>query len=128
MPGADTNKVTGLAQSNVTTFLDTFLRGDRDANLRRQDGSILQALDMMNDSFIESRVKATVLSGLLARNLSLPNPQLMNVLYLNTLSRKPTDAEMNTAVQKLSSNGNRTAAAEDLFWALFNKVDFIFNY
>ena len=113
---------------SVTTFLDTFLRGDRDVNPRRQDGSILQALDMMNDPFVETRVKATLPKGLLNGSINLPNPQLVNLLYLNTLSRKPTDAEMNTAVQKLTSNGNRTAAAEDLFWALFNKVDFIFNY
>jgi hypothetical protein len=120
--------VVGMPTVSVTTFLDTFLRGDRDANPRRQDGSILQALDMMNDPFVETRVKATAMSGLLAKNINLPDPQLVNVLYLNTLSRKPTDAEMNTAIQKLTSTGNRTSTAEDLFWALFNKVDFIFNY
>ena len=120
--------VVGMPGGAVTPFLDTFLRGDRDANPRRQDGSILQALNMMNDLFVETRVKATVANGLLTKNLTLPNPQLVNILYLNVLSRKPTDVEMNTAVQKLTSTGNRTAAAEDLFWALFNKVDFIFNY
>jgi len=120
--------VVGMPGGTVTTFLDTFLRGDRDANARRQEGSILQALNMMNDSFVETRVKATAMNGLLAKNIGLSNPQLVNILYLNVLSRKPTDAEMNTAVQKLSSSGNRTNAAEDLFWAMFNKVDFIFNY
>ena len=119
--------VVGMPGGGVTTFLDTFLRGDRDTNPRRQDGSILQALDMMNDTFVESRVKSTVMAGLLAKNINLPNPQLVNILYLNVLSRKPTDTEMNTAVQKLTS-GVRATAAEDLFWALFNKVDFIFNY
>lgn len=120
--------VVGMPGGSITTFLDTFLRGDRDVNPRRQDGSILQALDMMNDSFVETRVKATLPKGLLNGSINLPNPQLVNVLYLNTLSRKPTDMEMNTAIQKLTSTGNRPAAAEDLFWALFNKVDFIFNY
>lgn len=120
--------VVGMPGGAVTTFLDTFLRGDRDANPRRQDGSILQALSIMNDPFVETRVKATVPNGLLTKNISLPNPQLVNILYMNALSRKPTDAEMNTAIQQLTATGNRTAAAEDLFWALFNKVDFIFNY
>lgn len=119
--------VVGMPGGSVTTFLDTFLRGDRDANPRKQDGSILQALDMMNDSFVESRVKSTVAAGFLFKNVYLSNPQLVTSLYLNVLSRKPTDDEMNTAVQKLSA-GNKATAAEDLFWALFNKVDFIFNY
>ncbi len=120
--------VIGMPGGAVTTFLDTFLRGDRDANPRRPDGSILQALNMMNDSFVETRVKATAMNGLLAKSINLSNPQLVNVLYLNVLSRKPNGEEMNTAVQKLASASNRTTAAEDLFWALFNKVDFIFNY
>ena len=119
--------VIGMPGGSVTAFLDTFLRGDRDTNPRRQDGSILQALDLMNDSFVESRVKANVMGGLLAKNINLPNSQLVNALYLNVLSRKPTDAEMNTALQKLTS-GARSTSAEDLLWSLFNKVDFIFNY
>ena len=119
--------VVGMPGGSVTTFLDTFLRGDRDVNPRRQDGSILQALDLMNDSFVETRIKSTLATGLLFKNVSLPNSQLVNILYMNVLSRKPTDAEMNTAVQKLAG-GNKATASEDLFWSLFNKVDFIFNY
>jgi len=119
--------VIGMPGGSVTTFLDTFLRGDRDVNPRRQDGSILQALDLMNDSFIESRIKSTAAGGVLARNLNQPNAQLLDTLYMNALSRHPTNAEINAGLQKLTS-GNRTSAAEDLFWALFNKVDFIFNY
>ena len=122
----------------VSQFLDSFLRGDRDSNPRRQDGSILQALALMNDPFIENRVKAAnfvtdpkkgyVPAGLLAANVNLPNTQLVDLLYMNTLSRHPTGAEMNAAVDRLNIPGTRTQAAEDIFWALFNKVDFIFNY
>jgi hypothetical protein len=122
----------------VSQFLDTFLRGDRDSNPRRQDGSILQTLDLMNDTLIEARVKAanfvtdpkkgTVAAGLLASNMGLSNLQLVDLLFMNTLSRHPTADETNAAIQRLTPPGARTQAAEDIFWALFNKVDFIFNY
>lgn len=131
--------VTGMPDNGgpVSQFLDSFLRGDRDSNPRRQDGSILQALYLMNDPLIETRVKATyaidpkkgyIPAGLLSANLNLSNTQLIDLLYMNVLSRHPTGVEVNAAVAALNVPGTRTAAAEDLFWTLFNKVDFIFNY
>ena len=39
-----------LYDGDARTFLDSFLRGNRDDQQRRQDGSILQALAMMNMS------------------------------------------------------------------------------
>src|SRR5882724_10777390 len=43
----------------VTTFLDSFLRGNRDDQVRNDDGSISQALNLMNDNFVMSRTKST---------------------------------------------------------------------
>ena len=43
----------------VSQFLDTFLRGNRDDQPRKGEGSILQALGLMNDNFVESRIHAT---------------------------------------------------------------------
>jgi hypothetical protein len=111
----------------VSQFLDTFLRGDRDANPRKEEGSILQALYLMNDNFIESRIKATIAGGPIAKNLGLALPQFVDTLYLTVLSRHPTSDELNAGVTLLQS-GNRGTSSEDLFWTLFNKVDFIFNY
>jgi hypothetical protein len=111
----------------VSQFLDTFLRGDRDTNHRKEEGSILQALYLLNDNFIESRVKATIAGGPIARNLGQANAQFVDTLFMTVLSRHPTDAELTASVQRLQS-GNKGASAEDLFWTLFNKVDFIFNY
>ena len=53
----------------VTVFLNGFLRGDRDLEDRRWDGSAVQALSLMNDNFITSRVNAATApkGGLLAR-------------------------------------------------------------
>jgi hypothetical protein len=55
------------------------------------------------------------------------NVGLINLLYINILSRFPTTAEQNTASALLNS-GTRTQKAQELMWTLYNKVDFIFNY
>ena len=113
----------------VGSFLDTFLRGDRDENPRRGDLSVAQALDLMNDPFVVRRARASNAGGLLARLLvsGFPDPVLVEALYLNVLSRYPTPEESAAAVQLLRL-GNRRARAEDLLWSLYNKVDFVFNY
>jgi len=117
----------------ISQFLDSFMRGDRDTTPRKSEGSILQALNLMNDNFVESRIHATGAAAqggnlVSALNSGLKNDQLVNQLYLTVLSRYPADAEMQTALAALASTSNRNQAAEDLFWALFNKVDFVFNY
>ncbi len=115
----------------VTRFLDSFLRGDRDLTPRKGEGSILQALNLMNDNLVESRIRSTG-SGIQGSNLvaamTLPDSKLVNQLYLTVLSRYPTPDEMNTAMTRLATNASHSQAAEDLFWSLFNKVDFVFNY
>jgi uncharacterized protein DUF1549/uncharacterized protein DUF1553 len=112
----------------VTRLLDAFIRGNRDDEDRRQDGSISQALGLMNDTFVMSRIRGTGNSSLLlVKNINQTDEVLVNTLFLNVLSRYPTDAEKTASLNQLKA-GNRTQAAEDLLWSLFNKVDFIFNY
>jgi hypothetical protein len=114
----------------VNNFLNAFLRGNRDDQPRKQDGSISQALDLMNDNFIMSRVQFAKApkSGLLAQAQALPNDQAINALFLNVLSRYPTSAEMSIAMGHLAAASTRNQELENLLWSLFNKVDFVFNY
>jgi len=117
----------------VSQFMDVFLRGNRDDQPRKTEGSILQALGLMNDNFIQSRIHATgagTTASFLMKYLALPDQQLVYTLYLDVLSRYPTTAENTLALQQLAKGGSvaRKTNAEDLLWALFNKVDFVFNY
>jgi len=115
-----------------SNFLDSFLRGNRDDQPRRQDGSILQALNLMNNPFVESHVGYTGAnaSQLVAGLINKGNTEAVNTLYLNILSRYPSTAEMSTAMASLpTANGTaRNQAIQDLAWSLYNKVDFVFNY
>jgi len=124
--------VTGPADGVATAFLDSFLRGNRDDQPRKQDGSILQALNLMNSSYVEGHVAYTgaTASQLIVQNMSKSNNDLILTLFLTILSRYPTPAEMSTAMGAIpaASGTARSQAIQDLAWSLYNKVDFVFNY
>jgi hypothetical protein len=124
--------VINTSDSTTDTFLNNFIRGNRDDQPRKPDGSILQALSLMNSTLIENKLAATGTnaSPLIVQSINLGNTDLVNKLYLTILSRYPSKDEMSTAMASLpTANGTaRTSAIQDLAWSLFNKVDFIFNY
>lgn len=109
-------------------LLDNFFRGNRDDNQRRSDGSILQALTLMNNNFVIQRTRATGTnsSRLIAQNLNRSNNEVIESLFLTILSRLPSPQERQKISLPLGST--RTAAIQDLAWSLYNKVDFVFNY
>jgi hypothetical protein len=49
-------------------------------------------------------------------------------LYLASLSRPPSAAELASGVKYLQSGGGRAARAQDLLWALVNSKAFLYNY
>jgi hypothetical protein len=120
-------------------FLNVFLRGNRDTNLRSGDASILQALNLMNNTFVTNKIHqinrialtgqpeipSTVRRLLADPNLS--NEQIVTQLFLHTLSRYPTDTEKTKLLAYFGPLG-KTQATESIQWALLNKADFIFNY
>ena len=131
--------VSAPSDGTMSPFLDSFLRGNRDDQPRKQDGSILQALNLMNSPIIEQRLATTGTnaSQLLVKNLGLGNTDLVNTLFLSILSRYPTPLELLQSLCQLGTpeNGmscpvpsNRTSTVQDLVWSLYNKVDFVFNY
>ncbi|MGA7992070.1 MAG: DUF1549 domain-containing protein, partial [Thermoanaerobaculia bacterium] len=118
--------------STVGNFLNAFLRGDRDGDARSNEFSVSQALLMLNDATVTSRIKSTV-PGSTVQKLVAANAtpaQIVTSLYVSTLSRNPSAAELAAGVALFSSppNGETKAqVAEDLQFALLNKIDFLFN-
>ena len=118
----------------VSQFMDLFLRGNRDDQPRKTEGSILQALGLMNDAFVQNRIHSTgtgATATFLAKQLaSYSDDVMISNLFMNVLSRLPSAAEKALAVAQLQVGGvaNHKANAEDLLWTLFNKVDFVFSY
>lgn len=121
------------ARSVAGNFLNTFLRGDRDGDARSNEFSIAQALLLLNDTTVTSRIKSTApgsnVSKLVAANAA--PTEIVTALTLATLTRNPTPQELAASVALFSKppNGETKAqVAEDLQFALLNKLDFFYNY
>jgi hypothetical protein len=121
--------VVGVPTTALSAFLDPFLRGNRDDNDRKSEGSVQQALNLMNDTFVTSRLAVTggSASAMLVAALAKSDDEMVNFIFLNVLSRYPDDAEKAAALAMVKG-GSRTQGVQDLVWSLFNKVDFVFNY
>jgi hypothetical protein len=117
------------SNGTVGSFLNAFGRGDRDTMPRRSDGSILQSLDMLNSPVVLGRIHQNNQGSRVATLLSqTSDPQtILWDLFMNTLSRPPTDQEIALYTPMFQQLGNQTAA-ENVQWVLLNKVDFLFNY
>ena len=120
------------SNGGANNFMNYFLRGNRDTQQRRQSGSILQQLALMNDAQVLNRVRVSA-SPLLQRISRITDNQLLvEELYLAFLNRKPSEFEREKAVAYLTQNATTAAARntsiEDLGWALVNKVEFLFSY
>jgi len=113
--------------TDALNFMAVFNRGNRYDTNRTSDSSVLGSLSLMNSPFVTSKVTAqgsTIVARLLQTQIS--DDDLLDRLFLQTLSRRPTAEERQAALAQRSKS--RTEWAEDIEWALINKLDFLFNY
>jgi len=113
--------------NDALSFMTVFGRGNRFDTLRSSDSSVLGSLSLMNSTFVTNKI-ANQGSSSVARllQMQISDDELLDRLFLQTLSRKPTAAERQAATARRGKS--RTEWAEDLQWALLNKLDFLFNY
>jgi hypothetical protein len=112
-------------------FLDLFGRPARESSCeceRRSDLSLPQALNLINGSTISDavadsngRVAKAILSG-------RPDRDVVEELYLASLSRLPDAAELEKGLKYLKAGASRASQAQDLLWALVNSKAFLYNY
>ena len=81
---------------------------------------------MINSNYVHKKLKSP--SGSLSRLLQaeLDNQELVTELYLSTLSRSPTDTELETAETYIAESPERRSGSEDLLWALIASRAFLF--
>ncbi|MBM3757253.1 MAG: DUF1553 domain-containing protein, partial [Acidobacteria bacterium] len=84
--------------------------------------SMVQAASLLNHELILNRVKVAK-GGRLEKLLTRSDGELIEELFLAAIGRKPAESERVKSMQLLA-NG-RTRGAEDLLWALLNRLDFI---
>ncbi len=89
------------------------------------EGSIPQALMLMNNPTIHQRIEARG-TNLLGRILTAypKDEDALRILYLRALARKPTDRERDKCLSYIGRTGQRKEAFEDILWALINSTEF----
>jgi hypothetical protein len=117
--------------ATASTILDTFGRCPRTdgcASVATAPLSLRQSLLLIGGDVIEAKVQN--LNGYLANLLALaPEPEeIVENLYLRTLCRPPSSEEQSHWSSELKQAAAPREAAEDLFWALLNSREFMFNH
>jgi hypothetical protein len=95
--------------------------------------SILQALYLMNNSFVAERTSLEQNRTLatIADSTRTSTARRVETLFLVVLSRKPTEAESKRLVRYVDRGGSGSdprKALADVFWALLNSAEFRLNH
>lgn len=112
-------------------FLELFA-ADNNSVTERQT-SILQALALMNGQFTSTATNLDS-SATLAAVTDFPlmtDAERIETLYLAALTRRPRQEELDRMTAYVDSGGpskNQKAALADVFWALLNSSEFLFNH
>jgi len=112
-------------------FLDLFGRPLRESSCeceRRSDLSLPQALNLVNGKTISDAVADS--NGRIAKAIlaGRPDHDLLEDIYMASMSRPPTAEEVAKGLKYLEAGGGRAARAQDLLWAIVNSKAFLYNY
>jgi hypothetical protein len=123
-------------------FLRAFGRPERLTTCsceRSNEPSVAQALNLANGESLNQKLRAE--KGIVRRwaTADMSDEALTDALFLRALSRRPTAAEKANLVASLKASSAqatteqarkdaRTAAVEDLFWAVLTSDEFLFNH
>jgi len=110
-------------------FLEVFERPSRQIVCeRKQTTTLNQALHLISGDTIHNKI--TDSNGALARMLDAGRPpdEIVEDLYLSTVSRYPDAEERKLASAAISRAGNPRKGLEDVYWALLNSKEFLYNH
>ena len=127
------NRTIDLADGSITSqFLEMFGRPARDTGLeseRNNQPSDAQSLHLLNSSHIQDKIERSTRLNAVIKAAKNNRGALVNMVYLNILSRYPTRAELADAQQYLQTKGlNLKQATNDLAWALINTKEFLYRH
>ncbi len=123
-----------IADGNTSNFfLTTFGRASRATVCScevKLEPNLSQALHLLNGDNTNNRIQqGKVLGPLLEQKKS--DPEIITHLFLSALCRPPTEGETKTLVEELQNAKTPQQKREvlnDIFWAILNSKEFIFNH
>jgi hypothetical protein len=122
-----------IADGNTSNyFLKTFGRATRETVCScevKMEPNLSQALHLLNGDTVNARIQ----QGAVVKKLidaGKKGPEVLDELYIRCLGRKPTEDEAKKILAQVASDDKNTLrlGLEDVFWALLNANEFIFNH
>ncbi len=120
-----------IADGNVTNyFLTTFGRATRESVCScevKLEPTLSQSLHLLNGDATTQRIRA---GNLVGKRLAEKKPleAIVEEMYLRTLVRKPSQIELDRLKAALAEEPDKARGLEDVFWALMNTREFMFNH
>ena len=120
-----------VANGNTSTyFLTAFGRAKRETVCSCEvtmEPNLSQALHLLNGDTVNNKITQ---GNVIARSLEAgKTPQeILTEIYIRCLTRKPTDREMAGLQEVLASEQDQKRVLEDVFWAVMNSREFVFNH
>jgi len=126
--GARAVQIADGAVSNY--FLTTFGRATRETVCAcevRLEPTLSQSLHLLNGDTTGQRIRQ---GDLIAKRLAAKKeaPEIIDEVFIRCLARRPTDAEKQKLLAMVASETDKKKALEDVFWAVLNSREFMFNH
>ncbi|MEQ2008613.1 MAG: DUF1549 and DUF1553 domain-containing protein [Limisphaerales bacterium] len=140
---ATRNKFRGLPEGSraveivdgrtTTYFLTTFGRANRDTVCAcevKMEPNLSQALHLLNGDTVNSKIQSGGLVAAMTKEGKTPE-QIIEEFYWRSLSRPPTQTEQTKLAsyfEDAKTPAEKSIVLNDLFWAVLNSKEFIFNH
>ena len=120
-----------IADGNTSDyFLTTFGRATRETPCScevRMEPTLSQALNLMNGDVVNGKIqRGGVLKSF--KEQKLEPMQIVEQLYVTCLVRKPTEEEKAALAPMFAEGSDVNKALEDIFWAILNSREMLFNH